>query len=73
MSHIHEVEPHIIKFDEYGWTIQHPLAEREDGFLFSCPVRWNHDDPGVRGMYYIYPDGSLEEVEEEEDDRIATD
>jgi len=58
-------DDHLIQFRDDGWTIQHPISERELGLLFSCSVRWIYDDPGVRGIFKLNKDATLgEEVEE---------
>lgn len=44
---------HVIQFDENGWTIQHPLIERLKGSLFSCPMKWQGGDLGLRGRYMM--------------------
>lgn len=49
---------HQIKFDENGWVIQHPAAERISGTLFSCPsndLGITLDDVPAAGLgrYYL--------------------
>jgi hypothetical protein len=29
---------HIVEFTDLGWTIQHPLRDRVEGALFTCPA-----------------------------------
>lgn len=29
---------HIVRVEDYGWSIQHPLRERLAGELFNCPL-----------------------------------
>jgi hypothetical protein len=52
-------EGHLIKFDDDGWTIQHPPRCRRDGHLFDCPVnaaahrsRWSWDSH-PHGVYTL--------------------
>ena len=53
---------HLIQFAEDGWTIAHPIAERLDlDSLFDCTMRWDDDDPGVRGRFYLNDDRTLGE------------
>lgn len=51
---------HIIEVRDDGWTIAHPLVERLDlDTLFGCSMRGPDDDPGVRGRFWLTPDGQL--------------
>lgn len=53
-------DQHLIQFTDSGWTIAHPLSERIDlDSLFDCPMRWEHADPGVRGVFVLDFDGTL--------------
>jgi hypothetical protein len=54
-----EEHDHIIQFGDNGWIIAHPLQERLDGSLFDCGMRWDDDDPGVRGRFWLLSDGSI--------------
>lgn len=55
-------EQHLIQFTDDGWTIAHPIRERLDlDSLFDCRMRWDHDDPGVRGRFVLNDDGTLGE------------
>lgn len=48
-----EDEDHLIRFNETGWTIQHPVRERLNGTLFDCTITWEGDDVGLRGVYRL--------------------
>lgn len=51
---------HVIQFTDDGWTIAHPLHERLDlDSLFDCDMRWDDDDPGVRGRFWLNDDGTI--------------
>jgi len=52
-------EHHVIQFRDSGWTISHPLRERLDGTLFDCEAFWDHDDPGMRGEFWLLDDGTV--------------
>lgn len=53
-------EEHLIRFTDRGWTVAHPIRERLEGTLFDCRVCWDDDfDPMVRGIFRLFPDGSL--------------
>jgi hypothetical protein len=52
---------HIVQFEEDDWMIAHPLAERLEGSLLDCPMRWDEPDPGLRGRYWLHDDGTLGE------------
>ena len=57
-------EEHLIRFTDRGWTVAHPIRERLEGTLFDCRVCWDNDyDPGVRGTYRLFSDGSLGGIE----------
>ena len=53
---------HKIKFNDNGWTIEHPIIERLSGTLFTCPIKWERGDPSVRGTFWLDYDGTLEEI-----------
>lgn len=46
-------DDHLIRFNENGWIIQHPISERLNGTLFDCPARWEGGDAGLRGVYHL--------------------
>lgn len=46
-------EDHFIKFNADGWTIQHPIRERLEGTLFECYLTWDGGDVGLRGVYHL--------------------
>lgn len=55
---------HIVKFDELGWTIQHPLTERNES-LFNCKLHtWCRDLDAMPvpepGRYYAEVDSQGE-------------
>lgn len=53
-------EEHLIRFTDKGWTVAHPIRERLEETLFDCRVCWDNDyDPGVRGIFRLFSDGSL--------------
>jgi Family of unknown function (DUF6085) len=60
---------HIIQFTPDGWTIAHPLAERLEGSLLDCRLRWNDeiptqywlDDDDMKARYWLNDNGTLGE------------
>lgn len=54
---------HIVKFEEHTFSVQHPLSERIDGSLFSCPVHKNiltlDESPVIPGIYRVAASGPL--------------
>jgi hypothetical protein len=52
---------HIIQFEADDWIIAHPLAERLEGSLLDCHLRWDQGDPELRGRYWLNDDGTVGE------------
>lgn len=67
LEHLLAEKDHLIQFADTGWTIAHPLRERLNGSLFDCSLRWNDDDPGVRGRFWFLSDGTIGEVYEDQE------
>ena len=49
---------HLIRFDDDGWTMEHPARERVLGSLLECTYRGPDLDPQVRGVFILNPDGT---------------
>lgn len=56
-------DPHIVKFEETTFTIQHPLAERESGYLWDCELHSEVSDLGPpsegAGVYEVVLSGTV--------------
>lgn len=63
-----DLHVHLIRFDEDGFVVQHPLSERlRPGGLFACDIgaqlRALSGPPGI-GMFRVQPGGSLDDAEQ---------
>ena len=59
-----ETTAHVVKVDETGWTLKHPVAEREADKLFDCKIHGELTDldeylfPEQPGEYSIIENGN---------------